>query len=69
MGGKINGLFSLQLVQTICLWDIGAAAKDQRTLDAKSIYTGHTAVVEDVAWHLLHDSVFGSVSDDQKLMM
>lgn len=54
---------------TICLWDIGAAAKDQQTLDAKSIYTGHTAVVEDVAWHLLHDSIFGSVSDDQKLMI
>ena len=56
-------------VKTICLWDISAASKDQRTLDAKSIYNGHTAVVEDVAWHLLHDSIFGSVSDDQKLMM
>lgn len=38
-------------------------------MEAKSIYNGHTAVVEDVAWHLLHDSIFGSVSDDQKLMM
>jgi hypothetical protein len=26
-------------------------------------------VVEDVAWHLLHESLFGSVADDQKLMM
>lgn len=24
---------------------------------------------QDVAWHVLHDSLFGSVSDDQKLMM
>ena len=31
--------------------------------------TGHTAVVEDVAWHLLHESLFGSVADDQKLMI
>jgi len=22
-----------------------------------------------VAWHLLHESLFGSVADDQKLMM
>jgi histone-binding protein RBBP4 len=54
---------------TVCLWDITTASKEQNTLDAKSIYTGHTAVVEDVAWHLLHDSLFGSVSDDQKLMV
>jgi histone-binding protein RBBP4 len=26
-------------------------------------------VVEDVSWHLLHESLFGSVADDQKLMM
>jgi len=55
--------------QTICLWDINAATKEQKTLDAKTIYSAHTAVVEDVAWHVLHDSLFGSVSDDQKLMI
>lgn len=38
-------------------------------MDAKAIFTGHSAVVEDVAWHLLHESLFGSVADDQKLMM
>ena len=26
-------------------------------------------MVEDVAWHLLHESLFGSVADDQKLMI
>ena len=25
--------------------------------------------MKDVAWHLLHDSLFGSVADDQKLMI
>ncbi|CAD0202693.1 unnamed protein product [Chrysodeixis includens] len=38
-------------------------------IEAKSVFTGHTAVVEDVAWHLLHESLFGSVADDQKLMI
>lgn len=55
--------------QTVCLWDIGGGPKEGRLLDAKSIFTGHTAVVEDVSWHLLHESLFGSVADDQKLMM
>lgn len=36
-----------------------------QVIDAKTIFTGHTAVVEDVAWHLLHESLFGSVADDQ----
>ena len=30
-----------------------------QVVDAKTIFTGHTAVVEDVAWHLLHESLFG----------
>uniref|UniRef100_A0A2K5Y4T1 Uncharacterized protein n=1 Tax=Mandrillus leucophaeus TaxID=9568 RepID=A0A2K5Y4T1_MANLE len=34
-----------------------------------TIFTGHTAVVEDVSWHLLHESLFVSVADDQKLMI
>ena len=38
-------------------------------INAKTIFTGHTAVVEDVAWHLLHESLFGSVGDDHKLMI
>lgn len=56
-------------LQTICLWDIGASPKEGKIVDAKTIFTGHTAVVEDVSWHLLHESLFGSVADDQKLMM
>lgn len=43
--------------------------KEGKVVDAKTIFTGHTAVVEDVSWHLLHESLFGSVADDQKLMM
>ncbi|KAH7728702.1 hypothetical protein AAVH_04013 [Aphelenchoides avenae] len=54
---------------TVCLWDIQAAPANASYLDAKTIFTGHNAVVEDVAWHVLHDSVFGSVGDDHKLMV
>lgn len=57
------------LLQTICLWDISTVPKEGKIVDAKTIFTGHTAVVEDVSWHLLHESLFGSVADDQKLMM
>uniref|UniRef100_A0A8C3LG64 RB binding protein 4, chromatin remodeling factor n=1 Tax=Chrysolophus pictus TaxID=9089 RepID=A0A8C3LG64_CHRPC len=51
------------------LWDISAVPKEGKVVDAKTIFTGHTAVVEDVSWHLLHESLFGSVADDQKLMI
>ncbi|XP_076275026.1 histone-binding protein RBBP4-like isoform X2 [Rhynchophorus ferrugineus] len=66
-----NGyLLSASHDHTICLWDINATPKENRVIDAKTIFTGtgHTGVVEDVAWHLLHESLFGSVADDQKLM-
>ncbi|EHB07460.1 Histone-binding protein RBBP4 [Heterocephalus glaber] len=53
---------------TICLWDISAVPKEGKMVDAKTIFTGHTAVV-DVSWHLLHESLFGSVADNQKLMI
>uniref|UniRef100_A0A2K6V8Q4 Histone-binding protein RBBP4-like N-terminal domain-containing protein n=1 Tax=Saimiri boliviensis boliviensis TaxID=39432 RepID=A0A2K6V8Q4_SAIBB len=42
---------------TTCLWDISI------------IFTGHTAVLSDVSWQLLHESRFGSVADNQKLMI
>lgn len=67
---NLNGyLLSASDDHTICLWDINATPKEHRVIDAKTIFTGHTAVVEDVAWHLLHESLFGSVADDQKLMI
>uniref|UniRef100_A0A2K5HEJ3 Uncharacterized protein n=1 Tax=Colobus angolensis palliatus TaxID=336983 RepID=A0A2K5HEJ3_COLAP len=54
---------------TICLWDISAIPKEGKVVDVNTMFTGHTAVVEDVSWHLLHESLFGSVADDQKLMI
>ena len=67
---NLNGhLLSASDDHTICLWDINNPPRDKNIVDAKTIFTGHTAVVEDVAWHLLHESLFGSVADDQKLMI
>ena len=31
--------------------------------------SGHSAGVEDVAWHSLHDSLFGSVGEDRQLLI
>ncbi|KAF6024783.1 Caf1 [Bugula neritina] len=64
-----GNLLSASDDHTICLWNVNAAPAEARTLEASRIFTGHTSVVEDVAWHLLHESIFGSVADDQKLMI
>ncbi|CAL5358407.1 unnamed protein product [Camellia sinensis] len=50
----------------ICLWDINATPKN-KALDAMQIFKVHEGVVEDVAWHLRHEYLFGSVGDDQYL--
>lgn len=43
----MNGyLLSASDDHTICLWDINATPKENRIIDAKTIFTGHTAVVE-----------------------
>ncbi|KAG7259469.1 hypothetical protein CRUP_003558 [Coryphaenoides rupestris] len=39
--------FNMLSPPTICLWDIGAGPKEGKIVDAKTIFTGHTAVVED----------------------
>ncbi|KAJ7544739.1 hypothetical protein O6H91_09G091100 [Diphasiastrum complanatum] len=53
----------------ICLWDINAAPKGQRTIEAKQIFQVHNGVVEDVAWHSRHEYLFGSVGDDRNLLI
>lgn len=51
---------------TICLWDIGAVPKEGKAVNLKTIFTGYRAVV-DVSQHLLHEFLFGSVADDQRI--
>eukprot|EP00249_Psilotum_nudum_P016540 c25873_g1_i2 orf=449-1723(-) len=53
----------------ICLWDISANPKGQQIVEAKQIFRYHSGVVEDVAWHLRHEYLFGSVGDDYRLLI
>lgn len=53
----------------ICVWDVKGTTQGARTLAALHIYPGHGGVVEDVAWHPRHSSMFGSVGDDKKLIL
>ena len=55
--------------QTVCLWNIEKPPTEGKFVDPLAIFSGHQAVVEDVAWHVFHDTLFGSVGDDRKLMM
>jgi histone-binding protein RBBP4 len=51
----------------VCYWDVTGVQKDQAGLDPLMTFQGHSAVVNDVAWHGLHDRIFASVSDDRLL--
>lgn len=66
---KEGHLLSASDDSTICLWNVGGATKESKTLDALTTYSAHTGIVEDVSWHLLHPTTFGSVADDHKLML
>lgn len=54
---------------TVCVWDIKAGGRENRTIDPLCIFRKHTAVVEDVCWHWHSDNVLASVGDDRKLFM
>jgi len=47
----------------VCLWSVEAASGER--IEAKQTKTLHTAVVEDVAWHIRDPNLFGSVGDDR----
>ncbi|KAI8331174.1 WD40-repeat-containing domain protein [Chlamydoabsidia padenii] len=64
-----NHLLSAGFDTRICHWDIAGASKEYRILDPLRTYQGHTAAVEDVAWHMGQDTLFASVGDDKKLMI
>ncbi|KAJ8099992.1 WD40-repeat-containing domain protein [Lipomyces tetrasporus] len=54
---------------TVALWDVNNYTKQNTTLSSVKTFTTHTAIVNDVAWHNLHDSLFGTVSDDLTLQI
>ena len=51
------------------MWDINAKVEEGRIIYAHTVFTGYISVVGDVSWRLLHDSIYGSVADDQKLVI
>ncbi|KAJ8295751.1 Histone acetyltransferase type B subunit 2 [Rhodotorula toruloides] len=54
---------------TVCHWDIRGYTKGNSSMDPLNVYRGHTAIVEDVAWHNLQEDVFASVGDDRMLLL
>ena len=50
----------------ICLWDITEAGLEVNPRDTRNY---HTSVVEDVDWHKMYPTFFGSVGDDSKLIV
>ncbi|SAM02247.1 hypothetical protein [Absidia glauca] len=66
---KVNHLLSAGFDSVICEWDINASNQDNKELQPLRVYKGHTAGVEDVAWHSQADHLFASVGDDKRLMI
>jgi histone-binding protein RBBP4 len=60
---------------TVCLWDVQAnpASGDDggngRQVQPLSIFKGHAAVVEDIAWHAKDSNLIASVSDDRTIRL
>jgi histone-binding protein RBBP4 len=56
--------------KVVALWDVESYSKGNKELAPLHLYTkGHNSVVEDVAWHCQHDSLFASVGDDSHLLL
>ena len=53
----------------VCIWDIFTQQGqiENRTLNPLLTLEGHSGVVEDVAWHRLHEFLLGTVCDDKHL--
>ncbi|KAJ2470952.1 Histone acetyltransferase type B subunit 2 [Coemansia sp. RSA 2322] len=68
--GKSEGrLLSASEDTTVCLWDIQGVTRERQSLEPLTVFRGHTAFVEDVAWHAMHADIFASVGDDRRLLM
>jgi len=54
----------------ICMWDLNSNTKELATIPAiKSFIHSESTVAEDVAWHLHHEGIFGSVGDDKRFLL
>ena len=62
---KQGQLLSASDDHLVCMWNIEAARES--SLDANTVFHGHSDVVEEVDWHKHHECLFGSVGDDRKV--
>jgi len=52
----------------VCIWDIFSQTQVEKgSLQPLLVLEGHSSVVEDVAWHRLHEFLLGTVCDDKML--
>ncbi|EKD14733.1 uncharacterized protein L3040_002839 [Drepanopeziza brunnea f. sp. 'multigermtubi'] len=54
---------------TVRLWDVKSLGAAHTNINADSVYTHHTAIVNDVQYHPFHKSLIGTVSDDCTLQI
>lgn len=52
----------------IFLWDINSESKNGSIVPLVT-FEGDGLAIEDVAWHVFHETYFGSVGDDYKILM
>jgi histone-binding protein RBBP4 len=52
----------------VCLWDVEGKPTNGK-LEPIVKFKSHNGVIEDVSWHLMHETLFASVGDDKLLAM
>ena len=55
--------------KTVCVWDVNAITKEQKTLDPLAILNAHEGTVEDVSWHAFNSNMLASAGDDKVVML
>ncbi|KDN52865.1 putative chromatin assembly factor 1 subunit C [Tilletiaria anomala UBC 951] len=54
---------------TVAWWDINKYQKGNSTLEPLAKFKGHSAIVEDCAWHNFSQTLFVSVGDDRQMLV
>ncbi|KRY68568.1 putative histone-binding protein Caf1 [Trichinella pseudospiralis] len=67
--GSAGYLLSCAEDKMIFLWDVKSVVSSNSVLQPIEAFTGHEKGVQDVQWHFFNETVFGSVGDDEKLML
>ncbi|KAF3912839.1 Coronin-6 [Arthrobotrys entomopaga] len=54
---------------TICQWDLTGYSRSNTIIKPTQTYNIHHAIVNDVRWHPVHQTLFGSAADDRTLKL